>query len=74
MHALVVFLWWSATAVSKFALTEIEVAKFVVIRLSLEAVARDHQPTRHRQRSALEAQLVGGGMTPDEVSVSLAPA
>jgi hypothetical protein len=44
----VVFLWSSATPGSKFALTEIEVAEFVAIRLSLAAIARYHQPTRHR--------------------------
>ena len=33
-----VFLWSSATPGSKFALTEIPVAEFVVIRLSLAAV------------------------------------
>ena len=34
-----VFLWSSATPGSKFALTEIAVAEFVVIRLSLAAAA-----------------------------------
>lgn len=34
-----VFLWSSATPGSKFALTEIGVAEFVVIRLSLAAIA-----------------------------------